>query len=192
MKSSPIQLLQLFFKRVRVDYDEQHAPAEPLNPYTTVFTFDGVTLRTQVGMAEVDPDHENGRVFLVSVRLEVPNTPNEGASSQKFSPYKLDIEAEALVLVVKGPDKGLQGENLAIVNGAALVWSAIREQVSNLTWRMQAGPITLPTVNFLDLKKADEQSPASEPVAQPAPARKTRKAATAVRESARSGGATDD
>lgn len=42
MKASPIQLLQLMFKHVKVELDPEHLPAEVPNPLTSVFTFDGV------------------------------------------------------------------------------------------------------------------------------------------------------
>ena len=48
---------------------------------------------------------------------------------------------------------------MAIVNGAGLLWSAIREQVLNLTSRMRAGPVMLPTVHFHDLKSTAQQPP---------------------------------
>lgn len=52
-------------------------------------------------------------------------------------------------------------EDLAVVNGTSLLWSAIREQVSTLTARMPAGMVTLPTVNFQDLRK-DQQKKTEE------------------------------
>lgn len=146
-------MLQLFFKKVNVEFDPQHAPADVPNPLTNVFSFDGVSLNTEVTLAEADLHHERGQVYAVSLRLIIQN--KAGASStEKFSPYKLDVAADALILVVKGAEKLDLPENLATVNGASLLWSAIREQVLNITSRMQAGPIMLPTVHFHDLKKS--------------------------------------
>lgn len=54
---------------------------------------------------------------------------------------------------------------MAAVNGAALIWSAMREQVAATTARMQAGQILLPTVHFQDLRtdlKANGNQPAQE------------------------------
>ena len=153
MKASPIQMLQLFFKKVDVEFDPQHAPAEVPNPLTNVFTFDGVSLSTEVTLSEVDLNHERGQLYAVSLRLMIQNEADE-SPTVKFSPYKLDVTADALILVVKGAEKLDLPENLATVNGASVLWSAVREQVLNITSRMQAGPVMLPTVHFRDLKEA--------------------------------------
>jgi preprotein translocase subunit SecB len=157
MKASPVQMLQLFFKKVDVEFDPRHAPAEVPNPLTNVFTFDGVSLNTEVTLSEADLNHERGQLYAVSVRLMIQNEADE-SPTVKFSPYKLNVAADALILVVKGAEKLDLPENLATVNGASLLWSAIREQVLNITSRMQAGPVMLPTVHFHDLKKAATSS----------------------------------
>jgi hypothetical protein len=153
MKASPVQMLQLFFKKVDVEFDPLHAPDEVPNPLTNVFTFDGVSLNTEVTLSEADLNHERGPLYAVSVRLMIQNEADE-SSTVKFSPYKINVAADALILVVKGAEKLNPPEDLATVNGASLLWSAIREQVLNITSRMQAGPVMLPTVHFHDLKKA--------------------------------------
>lgn len=178
MKASPVQMLQLFFKKVDVEFDPQHAPAEVPNPLTNVFTFDGVTLSTEVTLSEAELNHERGQLYAVSLRLMVQNEGGEDPTV-KFSPYKLDVAADALILISKGAEKLDLPENLATVNGASLLWSAIREQVLNITSRMQAGPVMLPTVHFHDLKKVaaspaaikDDAAPKKLPAAK---ARKTR------------------
>ena len=52
-------------------------------------------------------------------------------------------------------------EDLAAVNGASMLWSAVREQVLTITSRMRAGPVVLPSVHFHDLKKQTEASKVS-------------------------------
>jgi hypothetical protein len=76
-----------------------------------------------------------------------------------------------VVTVPPGAEKLAPPEDLAAVNGAALLWSAIREQVLALTSRMPAGPAMLPTVHFHDLKRQPQAAPtpaASEAAAAPA------------------------
>ncbi len=168
MKPSPIQLLQLFFKHVRVELDPERAPSEPANPLTTAFVFDGITVKTEFGIGEVDPDHERGRMFLLTLRVIVDNALDAKAVSQKFSPYKIDISVDGVVVIPKGAEKLAPPESLAAVNGASLLWSAVREQVLSLTSRMPAGAVMLPTVHFHDLKKersqgADDREAPSEP-----------------------------
>lgn len=175
MKASPVQMLQLFFKKVDVEFDLLHAPTEVPNPLTNVFTFDGVPLNTEVTLSEADLNHERGQLYAVSLCLRVQNESDE-SPTVKFSPYIIDVTADALILVVKGAEKLDLPENLAIVNGASLLWSAIREQVLNITSRMQAGPVMLPTVHFHDLKKpvSSTAALAGEVVPKKLPAAKSR------------------
>ena len=164
MKASPIQLLQLMFKHVKVELDPEHLPAEVPNPLTSVFTFDGVGVHSEVGIGEPDPDHEKGTLFFVGLRVVVDNVPDPERLEQKFAPYKVDVAAEGVFLVPKGAEQSGDAEDLAAVNGASMLWSAVREQVSMLTSRMRAGPVVLPTVQFHDLKrhgKTDQQGVAT-------------------------------
>ena len=158
MKPSPIQLLQLTFKRVYVEIDKEHAPAEPPNPMTTVFVFDGVSITTEIGLAEIDMTHERGQMYLVSLQLLIDNKASADEPDRKFSPYRIDIEAAGIILLPKGAEKLGSPHDLVSVNGAALLWSAIREQLLTLTSRMPAGPVMLPTVHFHDLKQPTADS----------------------------------
>lgn len=171
MKPSPIQLLRLTFKRVNIELDPANLPAQIPNPLEGVLTFDGVTMLTDVGIGEALPD-DGGSMFFLELRLQVDNRVQPDAPQQKFSPYLIDIAAEAIVLIPTGAEQLGPPEDLAIVNGAGLMWSAIREQVLNLTSRMRAGPVMLPTVHFHDLKSTGQRSrpQASLEEAQAAPA----------------------
>jgi hypothetical protein len=153
MKPSPVQLLQLMFKHVRVDLDPRHQPAEIPNPLTSVYTFDGVSLQSEVGIGEADPKHERGIVFIVELRVVIDNEPTPDTVDQQFAPYKIDIAVEGIILIPKGAEQLGDPEDLAAVNGTSLLWSAVREQVLTITSRMRAGPVVLPTVHFHDLKK---------------------------------------
>ena len=156
MKPSPVQLMQLMFKHVKVELDPAHLPAEVPNPLTSVFTFDGVSLQSEVGIGESDPHHERGTVFFVELRVVVDNEPNPDIKGQKYAPYKVDVAVEGVVLLPKGAEKLGDAEDLAAVNGASILWSAVREQVLTITSRMRAGPVVLPSVHFHDLKKRNE------------------------------------
>src|SRR5690606_27359725 len=116
MKSAPVQLLQVMFKKVSVEWDESHAPREPPNPFTTAFVFDGVDLNTEFSIGELDPEHERGRMYLLGLRLVVDNAPRPDEKEQKFSPYLIDIEARGVVLIPSGAEKLAPAEDLAAVN----------------------------------------------------------------------------
>ena len=180
MKASPIQLLRLTFKHVNVALDPANLPPEIPNPLEAVFTFDGVSIRTEVGIGEADPQ-DNGWLYFLELKVVVDNLTQPEAVSQKYSPYTIDIATEGVVLVPNGAEQLGPPEDLAIVNGTSLLWSAVREQVLSLTARMRAGPVMLPTVHFHDLKKQATQqhaAPAAEQPAIPAPSAAKR---TAVR-----------
>ncbi len=91
-------------------------------------------------------------MYGASLRVVVDNAPNPELKDQKFSPYRIDVAAEGVILVPKGAEKLSPPEDLATVNGAVMLWSVVREQVLGLTSRMRAGPVMLPTVHFHDLK----------------------------------------
>lgn len=153
MKPSPIQLLQLMFKRVSVELDAEHLPPEIPNPLLGAFTFDGVNIQTEVGIGVAEHDPERGQVFFLQLRVAVDNKPVPEAPDQKFAPYTIDVAAEGVVLIPKGAERLGPPEDLAAVNGTSLLWSAVREQVLAITSRMRAGPAMLPTVHFHDLKQ---------------------------------------
>lgn len=165
MKPSPVQLMQLMFKHVKVELDPAHLPAEVPNPLTSVFTFDGVSLQSEVGIGEADPDHERGSVFFVELRVVVDNEPNPDNKDQKYAPYKVDIAVEGVVLIPKGAEQLADAEDLAAVNGASILWSAVREQLLTITSRMRAGPVVLPSVHFHDLKRRNEAPEVAAPPA---------------------------
>lgn len=165
MTPSPVQLLQLMFKQVRVELDPKHLPAEVKNPLTSAYTFDGVSIQSEVGIGQGGISDGRGIVFFVELRVAVDNEPNVDTADQKYAPYKIDIAVEGVILIPKGAEQLADPEDLAAVNGASLLWSAVREQVLTITSRMRAGPVVLPTVHFHDLKKHKETPAAPAPVA---------------------------
>jgi hypothetical protein len=163
MKPSPIQLLQLMFKRVSVELDAKHLPPEIPNPLHAAFTFDGVSIQTEVGIGVAEHDPERGQVFFLELRVAVDNKPIPETTDQKFAPYAIDVAAEGVVLIPKGAERLGPPEDLAAGNGASLLWSAVREQVLAITSRMRAGPAMLPTVHFHDLKRGATKTTAIAP-----------------------------
>jgi hypothetical protein len=151
MKTSPVQLLHLAFEKVSVELDPKHAPQEPYR-HTAPFSFDGVTFRSSVGFADLNGSPSEEPVFEITLDLIVENKKIKGEKRQKFSPYLMHLKARAVVKVLKASYRLAPYEDLAAVNGAGLIWSAMREQVATLTSRMPAGQILLPTVHFQDLR----------------------------------------
>ena len=174
MKPAPLQLLQLMFRKVSVEVDERHAPEEPPNPFTSIFVFDGVEITTECGIGDLDPDHERGRLYVVTLRVVIDNQAKGEAPQRKYCPYLIDVEARGVVVVPKGAEQLAPPEDLASVNGSSLLWSAVREQVLSLTSRMPAGPVMLPTMNFHDLKTGTNDDRQAAPAVKNMKSRKTR------------------
>ena len=179
MKSSPVQLLQLLFEKVAIELDERHASTEPPG-VTPPFSFEGVTLKTTVGIAELERMGAAVHLFQVSFELFVENKKSKSKKPQRFCPYLLHLKAKCLVHVPVAAASLASVQDLALVNGAALIWSSMREQVAGVTSRMSAGQILLPTVHFQDLRSdylpssaespETKSNPASAPFAQKPPA----------------------
>lgn len=152
MKIAPIQIGLISFRRVSVELDERHLPENTQAPSDVVFDFDNVIIGTNVGLSPTEDDGRPGKNFFLILQVKVENKPS-GNKDTRFSPYRLDIEAGASVKALPGAEALGDVNDLVVVNGTGLLWSAIREQVTNLTARMPAGAVTLPTVNFRDLRK---------------------------------------
>lgn len=172
MKISPLQLVHLSFRKISVEVDAQHLPPEPQPDVDEHSLFDGVVLKSQVSKTRLQDDDTRGTPYFLTFSLVLDNQPDPASTRQKFSPYRLDIEVGAVVILRHGAEKLGDPEDLVAVNGPALIWGAIREQVATLTARMPAGTALLPSVNFHDLKKsaleaASEQAktPAAKPAA---------------------------
>ena len=156
MKTAPIQLSQLSFRRISVEIDAARIPEDGSPPTDVSFDFDGVNIATHVSFLPEEESTAAGTAFFLVLRVVIDNQASDEADLQ-FSPYLVDIEAGAVVRALPGAEKLGDIQDLVVVNGASLLWSAIREQVCNLTARMPAGQVMLPTVNFHDLKQQNRE-----------------------------------
>jgi len=175
MKTAPIQLSQLSFRRVSVEVDAERISGSGSPQNDVSFDFDGVNIATHVSFSPADESAVAGTAFFLALRVVIDNQASE-ETDLRFCPYLVDIEAGAVVRALPGADALGNVQDLVVVNGASLLWSAIREQVCNLTARMPAGAVMLPTVNFHDLKgqNRDKDAEARVPAKpKPNPAQKT-------------------
>lgn len=180
MKAAPIQLHQMTFRRINVEIDVDRLNSGELDEVDRHFAFDGVLIATHVGISPMDQGDAPERSFLLTLQVVIDNKVPEDGSAVKPSPYLVDVEAGAVIRVADGAEALGDIEDLVVVNGTSLLWSAIREQVCNLTARMPAGVVTLPTVHFQDLRKhkpaaasAPVQAKPSKPRATKSPAKPT-------------------
>lgn len=174
MRVAPIQVGPIFFRRLSVELDEKHLPKAPPADSPPLPDFENVAIATHVSVAPLEHGSEPGHHFLLFLRVQVENKQADDPAT-RYSPYRVDIESGAAVKALSGAEVLGDLQDIVAVNGTGLLWSAIREQVSTLTARMPAGPVTLPTVNFRDLRKQTTTATPKVPVPKP---RKS-KAATA-------------
>jgi preprotein translocase subunit SecB len=106
----------------------------------------------------------------------IPNTADQwrlvltilltSANPSKPFPYEAEFQLQGLVQVTDGltPDRK---EQLALVNGFSVLYSAAREMLLNITSRSAYGAVTLPTLSFVSLvtkarkKKAEDRKQTS-------------------------------
>lgn len=156
MNISPVQLVHLTFHRVSIETDTENLAGVTAEGGDAHGMFDGVIVRTGATKNRIDKEDHRGTPYFLTLRLLINNEADPSNSDQKFSPYKLDVEAGGVVIVANGADALGDSEDLVTVNGLALIWGAIREQVATITSRMPAGTALLPSVNFLDMRKGLE------------------------------------
>ena len=175
MRTAPIQLSQISFRRVSVELDAARIPEDGSTPKDVSFDLDRVNIATEVSHFPAEESGTPGTHLFLTLRVVIDNQPS-GETDLRFSPYLVDIEAGGVVRALPGADKLGDVHDLIVVNGTSLLWSVIREQVCNLTCRMPAGQVILPTVNFHDLKRQNREQEAQGKTpavgAKPSPRRK--------------------
>ena len=181
MNISPLQLVHLAFRRVHVAVDLDHMDALPGERADAHSLLEGVLIKTEVGHWPLDEEDPRGVPYFVTLRVCIDNVLGDDDSDCTHSPYLIDIEAGAKIVLAKRTEELGDPEDLIAVNGPALLWSAIRDQIATLTARMPMGYAMLPSVNFLDMKKARQVPPnPAQEIAPAQPVAKRKRASKSV------------
>lgn len=152
MRPSIIQLKQLVFQRIIVDTAK---PLEEVSSGEAVnFDFNGVNFQTTLEVGAPTPESGEDRAYIISLGIVVDN------SEGKVVPYKLDLNAVGVIEVSDKVEREARAD-LAAVNGASIIYGAIRELVTTLTSRCIPGPLLLPTMDFRD--QLEKRTAASSP-----------------------------
>lgn len=149
MVISPVQTKSIVYRRVYVAPVLDESDRVKPGMKAAGFDWSDVNLGIETGVGTREDQVDNPVDFLISLRIKLDN--KEG----KETPYLLDIEAVAL-LRVSANLPAERREELAEVNGLAIVYGAIREMVVGLTSRMEYGSLVLPGVHFQDHAKAGQ------------------------------------
>lgn len=140
MRPSPIQLQRIIYTKVSVAPNVDLGDA---SPRAIAFDFEGVNVKAKLGMAAKKGQEDEPRDFMVNLEILIDN--KEG----KPTPYAIDIGVIGLFNVLPSLDKNRR-EDLLTVNGASILYGAIREMVTSITSRFALGALTLPGMNFED------------------------------------------
>lgn len=154
MRASPVKLKHYHFTQLSITPVEGFSPdLEADEPYPS---FLNAQFASGVRLAE---SADGGNLFILRVHL------TGEPKKEKVFPYRFSIEAEAVLACSSADDANTQ-RDLVAVNGAALLYSAMREILLNLTFRFPHGPMLLPSVHFLDLKAGLSPTPPPNTAAQ--------------------------
>ena len=172
MQLSPLQLLEYTFDGVSVIPVEGYE-ADPAFAPGLVFFPGKLAMSADTGLALLD-EKEKYSDFGVKLTLRV------GPKEDAQAPYIIQISVRGIVRMHLTQVDGQAEERRvrALVNGASLLYGAVREMVSTVTSRSVHGPLLLPSLNFQDLAshKPDEVVPGALPASAPAKRRSKAKA----------------
>lgn len=164
MQLSPLQLLEYTFDGVSVVPVEGYK-ADPAFPPGLVFFPGKLAMSADTGLALLD-EKEKYSDFGVKLTLRV------GPKEDGQAPYNIQVSVRGIVRMHLAQVEGQAEERRvrALVNGASLLYGAVREMVSTVTSRSAHGPLLLPSLNFQDLAshKPDEVAPTALPSSAPA------------------------
>lgn len=144
MRPSPVRLEHYHLTSLSI---------EPVDGYKADFgdglypKFSDAKFQINIQLGEPDQDDYSGE-YLIHLQLEAQ--PKE----DKPFPYLFNIGGDAIVSY-RGKEESQEiVRDLIAVNGASMLYSALREVLFSLTFRFPNGPMMLPSASFLDLRKA--------------------------------------
>jgi preprotein translocase subunit SecB len=163
---SPLQLMEYTFDGVSVMPVEGYE-ADPAFAPGLVFFPGKLSMSADTGLALLD-EQEKYSDFGVKLTLRIG--PKEGAQA----PYNIQVSVRGTVRMHLTQAQGQAEERRvrALVNGASLLYGAVREMVSTITSRSAHGPLLLPSLSFQDLANQQPDLLASSALPAAAPAKR--------------------
>jgi preprotein translocase subunit SecB len=153
MQRSPLDLQHYHFNKLDIQAAQGSSQSQQgKGPYPS---FDGVDFSANVQISS-PPDQSSP--FQFGLKLKLKCKPKQ---SEAPFPYAFEVEAEGFYKVSAATED--DARKIVVINGSAVLYSAIREQMLTLTGRFPQGPMMLPTVNFLNLFSPKQQAPKDQP-----------------------------
>lgn len=133
MKASPLTLSDLSFLRLNLEVDKEFQGS------ASNYDFDSTLVKCIIKHSKKS-NEEN--TWWVGIEFGTKST------EEKTCPYLIDVVAVGLFHVSADiPEE--RREKLVYENGAALVFGAIREMITNISSRSSYGQLQLPTASFM-------------------------------------------
>lgn len=142
MQPSQLQLSDLVYLNIKITARE---PAES-EDVSLPFDFVGVQITEGLDFSILDENKNDPRQFALRFRVALEN------EIGKAAPYDVDIQVAGVFSIISDMPVA-DRDDFVQVNGCAVLYGAIRDQVLTLTSRSARGPLMLPTVNFLDYRR---------------------------------------
>jgi preprotein translocase subunit SecB len=163
---SPLQLLEYTFDGVSVTPVVGYE-ADPAFAPGLVFFPGKLAMSADTGLALLD-EKEKYSDFGIKLNLRVG--PKDGAQA----PYSIQVSVRGIVRMHLTQATGQAEERRvrALVNGASLLYGAVREMVSAITSRSTHGPLLLPSLSFQDLASHKPVEVAPTALTSPVPAKR--------------------
>lgn len=143
MRPSPLQLNQHHFSKVLVEINKEYPKIEEVKLWEKSADFSGVSFSVHLEAGLAEGQENDPEDYVVKLNLLIENKVG------KPLPYNLDVEVTGYFKLQKIYPPA-EREDIAIVNGASLLYGTIREMVASLTARSAPGPLQLPSMNFRD------------------------------------------
>lgn len=148
MNSSPLSLERVVFTAVHLDAVTEGVPAPRVQEDASQVWSLAFEVRCEIDFERHTEEDNRFRLGL-KVNLDSP--------AGRPAPYVGRIEVEGYFGMARNSPRE-QWETTVAVQGAGVLFGAIREMVSFLTARGPWGPLTLPMVNFGDLTEQFQAS----------------------------------
>lgn len=145
MQLSPLQLLEYTFDGVSVIPVEGYT-ADPEFAPGLVFFPGKLAMSADTGLALL-AEEEKYSDYGVKLTLRV------GPKEDTQAPYNIQVSVRGIVRMhlMQTTRQAEERRVRALVNGASLLYGAVREMVSTITSRAAHGPLLLPLLSFQDL-----------------------------------------
>lgn len=148
MKLSPLQLLHSQYAGISLIARDVELPevSEDASPYPPI---DGEQIHTDISLGT--PPQENPKQFVI--KLGVDNLKVE----QNNFPYIFAVKIEGMFRIDHDGDLE-ERRRMVVINGTAMLYGLVREQLLLLSSRHKHGPMQLPSLDFRALKVEEQPS----------------------------------